>query len=200
MTNIDAMGSPLLLRRATERQHSDILELIDSVRDWLRTIGTDQWKAPWPNENGRSERILAAIQAGRTWVAWDGNRLAATVTVSPNDHGIWPPENQRDPAAYIRRLVVNRSYAGRGLGAQLLDWAGLRGSREHGARWIRVDLWTTNTALHDYYRRQGFEFCGFCESVADYPSAALFQKRIDQIRPAEVSLFREVPGAARPPG
>lgn len=187
------MGEPLLLCQATEDQHADILELIDSVREWLRTIGTDQWKAPWPNANGRSERILAALQAGRTWVVLDGPRLAATVTVSPNDHNIWPPENRRDPAVYVRRLVVSRDYAGRGLGAQLLDWAGLRGAREHGARRVRVDLWTTNTRLHDYYRGQGFEFCGFCESIADYPSAALFQKRTDQIALAETPIFDEVP-------
>jgi len=186
------MGQPLLLRQATELQHRDILELIDSVREWLRTIGTDQWKAPWPNENGRSERILGAIHAGRTWVAWDRRRLAATVTVSPNDHGIWPPESQRDPAAYVRRLVVNRSYAGRGLGAQLLDWAGLRAGREYGADWMRVDLWTTNTRLHNYYRRHGFKFCAL-SPVRGYPSAALFQKPIDNIVPADDPLFQEDP-------
>jgi GNAT superfamily N-acetyltransferase len=193
------MGQPLLIRQATEGEHSDILELIDLVREWLRTIGTDQWKAPWPNENGRSERILAAIQAGRTWVARDGARLAATVTVSPNDHGIWPAEKRRDPAAYVRRLVVNRSYAGQGLGAQLLDWAGLHASREFDSRWIRVDLWTTNTQLHEYYRRQGFQPCGL-SPVVGYPSAVLFQKPIAQIRPLDPPLFREGLGAAKPPG
>jgi GNAT superfamily N-acetyltransferase len=190
------MGQPLLLRQATESEHRDILELIDLVREWLRTIGTDQWKAPWPNENGRSERILAAIQAGRTWVARDGARLAATVTVSPSDQGIWPAEKQCDPAAYVRRLVVNRSYAGQGLGAQLLDWAGLHASREFDARWIRVDLWTTSAQLHEYYRQHGFEPCGL-SPVAGYPSAVLFQKPIGQIRALDTPLFRE---NAKPPG
>jgi hypothetical protein len=94
---------------------------------------------------------------------------------------------------YIRRLVVSRDrqYAGLGLGAQLLDWAGLRASLEYSARWVRVDVWTTNTKLHDYYRHQGFGFCGFCEWIADYPSAALFQKPIDEINPIENPLFRE---------
>jgi GNAT superfamily N-acetyltransferase len=193
------MGQPLLLRRATEFEYGGILELIASAGEWLRSTGTDQWMAPWPSESERRERVLAAIQAGRTWVAWDGNRLAATVAVSPNDHDIWPAESRRDPAVYVRRLVVDRNHAGRGLGAQLLDWAGLRASREYGARWIRVDLWTTNTRLHDYYRRHGFESCGFCQTIADYPSAALFQKRIDQIGRPEVRLFREVPGAAKAP-
>jgi GNAT superfamily N-acetyltransferase len=159
----------------------------------LRTQATDQWANPWPSEDAREKRILDAIRAGRTWIAWDGAVPVATITASPNHHEIWPEENRRDRAVYIRRLVVSRDrkYAGRGLGAQLLDWAGLRASREYGADWVRADVWTTNTKLHQYYRDQGFAFCGFCDSIADYPSAALFQKPIDEIKPLESPLFRD---------
>jgi GNAT superfamily N-acetyltransferase len=196
VANIGGMEQPLWLRRATDREYSAVVDLIDTVREWLRQAkDTDQWLEPWPTENGRNARIRAAILAGRTWVAWDGTRAAATVTISPRDHEIWPEENRRDPAVYVRRLVVDRAYAGQHLGAQLLDWAGLRATREYGARWVRVDLWTTNTELHDYYRRQGFEFCGFCETIEDYPSAALFQKPVHQIKPPEELLFRELPEA-----
>jgi GNAT superfamily N-acetyltransferase len=187
---------PLLLRRAGADDSEAVHGLLLEASRWLRTKGTDQWAAPWPDLNRRNERIKRAIGAGRTWIAWDAGRAAATLTASPNDHRIWPPENVRDLAVYVRRLVVGRDYAGLGLGAQLLDWAGLRASHGYGARWIRVDVWTTNTALHDYYRRQGFAFCGFCNSIRDYPSRALFQKRIDQIVPPGTALFREDPGAA----
>lgn len=51
-------------------------------------------------------------------------------------------------------------------------------------------MWTTNDALHAYYRQQGFEFCGFGEASADYPSAALFQKPTQAIQPAGDILFR----------
>jgi GNAT superfamily N-acetyltransferase len=192
MANIEDMGEPLLLRQATPGEHTAILELIDSVREWLRTIGTDQWEVPWPSENGRSKRTLAAIEAGRTWVVRDDVRLAATVTVSPNDHGIWPAENRQDPAAYVRQLVVNRDYAGQGLGAQLLDWAAIHALRVYGARWVRVDLWTTNTRLHAYYRRQGFKYCAL-SPVHGYPSAVLYQKPTGQILPPEAPLFSEDP-------
>ncbi len=184
---------PLQLRRATEREHSVVVELIDTARAWLRTIGTDQWEEPWPDEETRNARIRGAIQAGRTWIAWDGTRPAATITASPYDHEIWPEENRRDPAVYIRRLVVSRQYSGQGLGAQLLDWAGLRANSEYAARWIRVEAWTTNKALHAYYLGQGFEFCGFCETVTDYPSAALFQKRTNRITRTSSPLFHEAP-------
>ncbi len=170
--------------------------LLKEASLWLRTKHTDQWAEDWPSEDARRQRVRAAIRAGRTWIAWDAVAAAATVTASPNDHGIWPEENRRDPAVYVRRLVVSRRYAGLGLGAQLLDWAGQRAERDYGARWIRVDVWTTNSALHDYYRDQGFGFCGFCQTIAGYPAAALFQKRTDHIKPPGLLLFEEAGGPA----
>lgn len=183
----------LALRRASPDDYEAVIGLRMEAEEWLRTMSTDQWAAAWPSEDVLEQRIREAIRAGRTWIVWDGAAAAATITVSPNHHEIWPEENRRDRAVYVRRLVVSRDpkYAGHGLGAQLLNWAGLRASGEYGARWVRVDIWTTNTKLHKYYRDQGFDFCGFCEWIADYPSAALFQKPVDEIKPVEDILFRE---------
>ena len=183
----------LVLRWAGADDFEAVLGLVTEASQWLRTKDTDQWAEPWPDANGRKRRITRAIGAGRIWIAWDGNRPAATLTASPNDHMIWPAGNGREPAVYVRRLTVSRRYAGRGLGGQLLDWAGIRASREYGALWIRVDVWTTNIGLHDYYRRQGFEYCGL-SPVPGYPSAALFQRATDQLRSTGERLFREDPG------
>ena len=183
----------LVLRRASPDDYEAVSGLQAGAEDWLRTMSTDQWAQRWPSEDVLEQRVLGAIRAGRTWIAWDGGAPVATITASPNHHEIWPEETRRDRAVYVRRLIVSRDrrYAGHGLGAQLLGWAGLRASREYGARWVRVDVWTTNTRLHKYYRDLGFEFCGFCESIAGYPSAALFQKPVDEIKPLEDPLFGE---------
>jgi hypothetical protein len=183
----------LVLRRARTHDYGEVTSLFEATRRWLWTKGTDQWQQPWPNEAVRNLRVWAAMQAGRTWVAWDESVVAATVTVSPNHHGIWPEKYWADPAVYVRRLVVGRSYSGLDLGGQLLRWAGLRAACDYGAHWIRVDVWTTNTALHDYYRDQGFESHGLYERVPRYPSAALFQRPTDRINAPEVSPFREIP-------
>jgi GNAT superfamily N-acetyltransferase len=190
-------GFRLILRRASTSDIWAVRRLVTEASQWLRTKGTDQWAVPWPDEDSRDGRIMRAIEAGRTWIVWDDNRAAATLTASPNHHHIWPEENRRDVAVYIRRLVVSRRYARQRLGAQLLDWAGLHANRQYGAQWVRVDVWTTNTALHEYYVRQGFGFCGFCETIEGYPSAALFQKPVHQIKPLEDPLFREIPDTAR---
>jgi hypothetical protein len=85
--------------------------------------------------------------------------------------------NLSESAVYVHRLITARDYSGLELGSQLIDWVGLRARREYGARWIRIDVWTTNDALHDYYQRQGFSPCGRCPDP-DYPSGALFQKPV----------------------
>jgi GNAT superfamily N-acetyltransferase len=186
----------LVLRRASTDDFEVVHSLLMEASQWLqREKNTDQWAAPWPDENGRNERVMRAIEARRTWIAWDDAQPAATLTASPNHHMIWPEENERDPAVYVRRVVVSRPYAGHGLGSQLLDWAGLRASRVYGARWVRVDVWTTNEELHDYYKSQGFKYRGLCP-IPDYPSAALFQKSVDHIEPPEIPLFQEDPGSA----
>lgn len=182
----------LILRRASEEDFEAVRNLLMEASRWLRLKGTTQWAVPWPDENGRNENIRRAMGAGRTWIVWDGSLAAATLTASPNHHEIWPPEDWHERAVYVRRITVSRTYSGLGLGGQLIDWAGLRASREYGARWIRADVWTTNTGLHDYYRRQGFEYTGL-SPVPGYPSAALFQKPTDQIRFPEAPLFCDVP-------
>ena len=180
----------VVLRRAGVRDLDVIVGLIDAAADWLRTKNTDQWAQPWPSVEDRSHRILTALRAGKTWIAWDGSVPAATITADPQDNPIWPAETRQERAVYVFRLVVSRTHTGKGLGAALLDWAGFRALRRHAARWVRVDVWTTNVALHAYYQQQGFEFYGFCEAVAEYPSAALFQKPTDRIKPAGGALFQ----------
>jgi GNAT superfamily N-acetyltransferase len=187
----------LTLRRADTGDFEAVRSLLSEASQWLGTKNTDQWAVPWPDENGCKTHIKRAIRAGHTWIVLDNkSRPAATLTISPNHHGIWADPDGPEPAVYVRRITVSRQFAGQGLGSELLDWAGLRANRDYGARWIRVDVWTTNLKLHEYYRRQGFHFLGLC-SIPGYPSAALFQKAIDQIKPLEAHLFREDQGSGR---
>jgi GNAT superfamily N-acetyltransferase len=182
----------LTLRCADARDYPAIIGLIEAARRWLRTKNTDQWLQPWPSEEDRHHRIRAALQEGKTWVAWDGNALVATITADVSDSGVWPEKMLAEPAVYISRLIVSRRYAGRGVGAWLLDWAGLRARSQYGAQWMRVDVWTTNQALHEYYEQQGFAAWGYCETIPDYPSAKLFQKPTAGITLPATPLFEEV--------
>jgi len=115
----------------------------------------------------------------------------------------WPNEIERDARVkrglevYVSRLVVSRSYAGAGVGAELVNWVGMWARKQYGARWIRIDVWTTNIALHSYYQKEGFRFLRFCDDV-DYPSAALFQRSTDDIRSTDVPRLEEKPKLIKP--
>ena len=105
---------------------------------------------------------------------------------------VWPTGtcecDLAERAVYVHRLISARNYAGRGLGARLIDWAGLRARSVYGAKWIRIDVWTTNHDLHGFYQKIGFEPCGTCPDPS-YPSGALFQKPVSNIG-RTMSLFK----------
>jgi GNAT superfamily N-acetyltransferase len=188
------MAPPLSLRRATTSELGVVIGLIEGAADWLSTKGTDQWAQPWPDRAGRDSRILTHLRSGKTWMCWDRGTPAATITTDPDQDPYWPEPQRAEPAMYIHRLVVSRTHAGIGLGAELLNWAGRKAWRDHGAPWIRVSAWTTNHQLHDYYARQGFTRCE--RGVDDgYPSAALFQRPAQRAPMIGRSLFREPPPA-----
>lgn len=170
-----------------------ILGLIEQAREWLPYMGTDQWCEPWPDEERRDARVRRGLEVGATWIVWDGDTAAATVTAASRcNTAVWPSAecDLSERAVYAHRLIVSREYAGRGLGTELINWAGLRGRRAYAAKWIRIDVWSSNLALHEYYRKRGFERCGSCPDP-DYPEGALFQKRVSAVAAPVAPLFAE---------
>jgi len=183
---------------ATVDNLPDVGKLADEATAWLATKGTDQWQSAWPDETARDTRVRQGLGRGETWIVWDGDIPAATVSITTShDPAVWSEPactcRLSEPAVYVHRLITAKDYKKRGLGAELINWAGLRASRDYGARWIRIDVWTTNTALHEYYLETGFEPCGFCPDP-DYPSGALFQKPIAGIVSPAAPQFTESPG------
>jgi GNAT superfamily N-acetyltransferase len=162
--------------RATLRDLPIVVRLIDDAAAWLRTKSTDQWRHPWPTLNDRNARLYEGLIRGKTWIVRDGDVVAATVTVEEAANPkVWTELEADEPAVYVNRLVVHRRYAGLQLGAALLNWAGNQAVQDYGARWIRIDVWTTNNALHAYYEGQGFIRLQNC-SDQTYPSGARFQR------------------------
>jgi GNAT superfamily N-acetyltransferase len=188
----------LQVRPATISDLGQILHFIDEAAKWLQTKGTDQWASPWPDRQARDARVERDLRGGRTWMVEDDGVPVATITCRPHGSpGLWTESQRADLAVYVSRLIVSRSYAGHGLGVELIDWAGKWAKQQYGARWIRIDVWTTNIALHSYYENQGFGFLKFCGDV-DYPSAALFQKSTASSEAASLPRLKQVPDLVKP--
>ena len=174
--------------------------LVRGAAEWLRTSkNTDQWARPWPDPIRQRERMQNDLLKGKTWLIWDDETAAATITVDTdepvdlNEQPVWPEHERHRSALYVRRIVVARDYAGRGLGAALLDWAAHVAKRDHQAALIRIDVWTTNLELHAYYEGQRFVRLPGREpaSLPDYPSQALFERAAGRSGSDYTKLFLE---------
>jgi GNAT superfamily N-acetyltransferase len=202
---VSVRSYPFVLRPATPGDLGEIRGLTREAAEWLRrNKDTDQWATPWPDLAGQIERIRNDLLKGKVWLVWDGTATAATITVDTqgplalNEQPVWPADKLRESALYVRRVIVRRRYAGRGLGAALLDWAADVARRDYEAALIRVDVWTTNRDLHAYYKGQRFTPCPGRDprELANYPSQALFERTADRSRSAYSTMFveEEVPG------
>lgn len=121
---------------------------------WLQPRGIDQWSLPFPPEH-----MAASIARGEVFLIKETptSDAAATVTLDREaDELLWTPEERGDDALYVHKLTVDRAHSGSGLGTRILNWAGDQAVRQ-GAKWLRLDAWTTNPRLQAYYLGLGFK-------------------------------------------
>jgi ribosomal protein S18 acetylase RimI-like enzyme len=168
------------ITRATPDDLDTLVTFRDEAAAWLARRGIDQWQEPWPTEDLMVEGMLRNIQAGETFIVWDGDTPAATITINRwAKPELWTEEEAAEPALYAHKVTVDRAHAGQGLGAELLDWAGTRAADE-GADWLRVDVWTTNEHLQHYYLKHGFTYVRTVV-LPHNPSGALFQRPAERV-------------------
>lgn len=182
------------IRIARPDELDSILGLIDHAAAWVREKkNTRQWARPWPSRDGRQKRAYEALLNRETWLLFDRERPIGTVSIRLIGHEeLWTAQERETEAVYLHRLVIHRDYAGLGLGAELIEWAGRTGaSQQQRAELIRIDVWTDNTELHDYYRRQGFRDVAVRSTSDSTPSGALFEKPLDAGPPSAVTRITE---------
>jgi len=197
------MSDNFHIRRATSEDATAIIGMLDEAGAFLATKSTDQWRRPWPSRIARDARIQRGIQDRHTWIAEDQGEPVATITYKKyGNQDLWTARELRDPAVYACRLVVRRKWAGNQIGAALIDWAGYRALQAWKAQWIRIDVWTTNIALHRYYEKQGFRPVRIPESddSRSRPSAAMFQKPTEEVNEVAATRFTEIIGRTITPG
>lgn len=104
-----------------------------------------------------------------------GGAPAAVVSVHWDDD-IWPVDEVE--ASYIHLLMVDRRFAGEGLGAEMLKWAE-RHILEDGRTFARLDAVRSNQALQQWYAQRGYRLVGFRDFSSCQYETALREKRLD---------------------
>lgn len=141
-------------RVATADDVNAVMELRSESEKWMAMAGIRQW-VPMHAETSR-ELMRSTIADGQTWLFEIDGVAAATVTLKDIDPDYWTPEECAESSLGVFKMITARRFAGRDLGGRVLDWC-TDVARDQGKQWVRLDCRRDNTALHDYYRRQGFE-------------------------------------------
>ncbi|MFE3545537.1 GNAT family N-acetyltransferase [Nocardia sp. NPDC059177] len=145
---------------------------------WLTARGSDQWTVAG---RGRPIEIFAgavgrALDRGETWIAEVEGEPAGTITVNHrSDPDLWSSWELAE-SAVVHFMIVDLRFAGRQVGHHMLAHAADLAARQHRP-WVRLDAWTTNQQLHEYYRRAGFALARIAGPLASGPSRALFERR-----------------------
>lgn len=175
------------IRRATLDQLPDVMELRHDAERWLASQGIHQWTPEWADR--AYAKIRKNVEDGQTWVAYEGDKPVATISLGGPDLDFWSESDDLASGLHFYKLIVARSHAGTGLAEAMIDWASRRAAAE-GKQWLRLDCWRDNQALQDYYRRIGFQHVR--TEVRDWrESGALFQRAAGTTTAGDVARVEE---------
>ena len=180
----------ITIRLATEADLSTIVQWRQDATAWLVSIGSDQWSGAGIDVIAFTTRVRISIAEGGTWIAEVEGQPAATVAIDDHcdDPELWTPAEQAE-SVIVHRMMADQAHRRRGLGAVLLDHADWI-ARQYGKRWVRLDAWTTNTRLHDYYRQLGFRLVRVSDPT--WVSAALFERPVSTDQQPSDSVVKEL--------
>jgi ribosomal protein S18 acetylase RimI-like enzyme len=131
-----------------------VLGLRDALAAWLVDNGITQWQ---PGEIDIAS-IRSLIADGSVYVLRHRRTLVGSVTITTKDTLVWG--ERYDLSGYIHRLLIARSFAGRRLGASLLEWSESH-IRSMGGQLARLDCVRTNERLRRYYEAAGYQRVGY---------------------------------------
>ena len=152
------------------------LDFLEEITDWLAVRGIKQW--PPGNFHLSASYYAESIEREEVQLAFAGDELVGTLRLLLREPIVWP-DIVEDDGVYVYNLAVKRTWASRGLGLWLLDWADDRAA-SLGRRWLRLDCVTDNTFLRRYYREAGFEDRGNIEAHYPPPVGTLTLRRYER--------------------
>jgi GNAT superfamily N-acetyltransferase len=137
------------IERAVASDAEALLAMRERLSAWLALRGVAQWQ---PGTLSLA-RLREQIGDGSVFVGRLDARLVGSFTLADEDKRIWGVDTAN--VAYLHRLMVDRRWAHRGLGAALLTWAEDH-CRANGKTRVRLDCVEINRTLVEYYRSAGY--------------------------------------------
>ncbi|PWW59434.1 GNAT family N-acetyltransferase [Actinokineospora spheciospongiae] len=141
------------LRRGGLADLPAVLAMLDGAVDWLVARGrAGQWGERPLSE--RPARVTKIVRDHMVWLAEVAGEPVGAIMLQPAAPAHIPPAS--GPQLYVTLLVVDRRFAGHGIGRTLLDLA-VSEARRLGLPVLRVDCFAgVDDRLVRYYRAAGF--------------------------------------------
>ena len=140
------------IRRATSADTDVLREILIEAAGWVRQLdGSDMWVEGELDH----QHVQAEAEAGMFIVAQMDGGVVGVIRFQLEDAVFWPDLDTRD-SAFVHRLAVRRSHAGRGVANALLQWAA-DAARALGKRYLRLDCDADRARLRAMYERVGFQ-------------------------------------------
>lgn len=166
---VPAPHGDLAITRATRADVDALTAIYEDTERWQIARGIDPGLPPFPL------RVIVErrVENGVVYLARVGGAPAGTVTLTWEDHAVWPDAPEGD-AGYVHGLAVARAFSGQQIGLHLLRWVeGYVAAA--GKPFVRLDCNGDNPALRAYYERVGYTHRG---DVSVGRLASRYEKRV----------------------
>ena len=134
--------------------HPDVDEIFEVYR-----LGIEFQKAVfhrhWPGFD--RNLLIKEIEEGRHWKIEDKGQIACVFSVQYEDPFVW---EDGEPSLYLHRIVTNPAFKGNGYVKEIIGWA-INHGRAINKKFVRLDTFSDNPRLIDYYVRCGFRLIGY---------------------------------------
>lgn len=165
------------LRKSTEKDLKNIMQIIDEAKVFLKNNNVDQWQNGYPNE----EVILNDIKNDSSYVLEDSDEIIGTTALSFDGEetynniyeGKWLSNGKY---AVIHRIATSNSGDRKGIGTEII-----KKSEEicllKGVKSIKIDTHEDNLTMQKLLEKNNFKYCGVIY-LLDGSKRIAFEKEI----------------------
>jgi GNAT superfamily N-acetyltransferase len=144
------MNGELTIEHTEISELEVVCELYDRAIEYQKRKGFPVWQ-----EFDRSV-LVDDIEACKHYKIVLDEGIAMVFSVLSSDKIIWRHMEKGD-AVYLHRIAVNPSCKGQRLFSEVVDWT-IDHAKKKGLKFIRMDTWSDNLQLINYYNGFGFRF------------------------------------------
>ncbi len=142
-----------------ERRDADaVVRLLSDCRDQLLGQGIHQWDEEYPS----IDYVVSDVAQGSLRKLVLSGRIVAVISFDEIQEPEYSTVRWRftePPILVIHRLAVSPSFQGRGYARMLVDHVE-QSARDLQFNSIRIDTYSGNTRVLDFYQRRGYERAG----------------------------------------